>query len=64
MHGFKEPEGYVHDATGIASIAGLPGNSAVVCVGPPLLASPSRSGFVLFRLPVAVKAQELSSEML
>ncbi len=45
-----------------ASIAGLPGCSASVIVGPPLLVSDPSSGFVLFRSPVEVKKdiQELS----
>src|SRR5690242_2635885 len=60
------PAWSVHEATGITSIAGLPVSSAMVGVGPPLLAGPAveSSGLVLLRLPVAVKPHELSLEML
>ena len=56
----------VQSVSGIASIAGLVDWSAIVCVGPPLLASPAAesSGLVLLWLPVALNLHELSSEML
>jgi hypothetical protein len=57
----------VHEASGIASIAGLPRSSAIVCVGPPLLLRPAglSCGLVLLRLPVvALNPHELSSEIL
>ena len=62
-----------HCAIGTASIAGLPPCSAMVCVGPPLLASPagSSNGFVLqnevplvFVQPVPVKPHVVPSSML
>ena len=56
----------VHEPSGIASIAGLPETSAIVCVGPPWLPRPAGSslGSVLLWLPMAPNAHELSSEML
>lgn len=55
----------MHYAKGMASIAGLPGASAMVSVGPPLLASPAEEslGSVL-NLLVPLKPQLLSLEML
>jgi hypothetical protein len=51
---------------GISSSAGLEAVSAMVPVGPPLSARPagSSSGSVSFKLPVPVKLQESSLEML
>ena len=56
----------VQSATGIASIAGLPAASAIVCVGPPLFLRPRPSsiGSVLLELPVALNPQLASSAML
>ena len=56
----------VHEANGIASIAGLPVCSAMVRVGPPLSLRPALSSFglVLLWLPPELKRQEASSEML
>src|SRR5579864_8516642 len=51
--------------TGTASTAGLFAGSAIVWVGPPLDASPPRSGLVLFREWLAVeKPHEVPSSML
>ena len=56
----------VQMVSGIWSIAGLLDIKAIVAVGPPLSVglSPTRSGSVLFRLPVALNPHELSSEIL
>jgi len=58
----------VHEANGIWSIAGLPASSAMVSVGPPLLASALASigstPSPLSAIPVLLKPHVLSSATL
>jgi len=59
----------MHEANGIASIAGLVDCSAMVSVGPPLLTSPALASrgltlSPLFAEPVLLNPHELSSAIL
>src|SRR3954469_23692742 len=45
-------------------MAGLPGDSAIVCVGPPLLARAPSEGSVFGRSPAAVRPQSFAVSML
>src|SRR5439155_4065301 len=48
------------EAVGTRSIAGLPPSSAIVCVGPPLLASVPSIGSVVWASPLALLVQQLA----